>query len=151
MPLDGFGRRIDYLRISLIDECNLRCVYCMDPDDRGRLGGDALLDAREIGVVAHAAASLGFGVSSEPLFACALGVGVAAALDETAEPFPFPPSLHAEATAASRSQAIVSLTGRLIRLALPHARAPAPIPCADARCLRPRYVRQAYTVRLWYR
>jgi cyclic pyranopterin phosphate synthase len=60
MPLDGFGRRIDYLRISLIDECNLRCVYCMDPDDRGRLHGDALLDAREIGVVASAAAALGF-------------------------------------------------------------------------------------------
>jgi cyclic pyranopterin phosphate synthase len=60
MPLDGFGRRIDYLRISLIDECNLRCVYCMEPDDHGRLQGSALLDAREIGVVAAAAASLGF-------------------------------------------------------------------------------------------
>jgi cyclic pyranopterin phosphate synthase len=60
MPLDGFGRRIDYLRISLIDECNLRCVYCMDPEDRGRLHGDALLDAREIGLVALAAVSIGF-------------------------------------------------------------------------------------------
>jgi GTP 3',8-cyclase len=26
---DSFGRRIDYLRISLTDRCNLRCVYCM--------------------------------------------------------------------------------------------------------------------------
>ncbi|HEX5503727.1 MAG TPA: hypothetical protein VFW96_13975, partial [Thermomicrobiales bacterium] len=26
---DRFGRRIDYLRISLTDRCNLRCVYCM--------------------------------------------------------------------------------------------------------------------------
>src|SRR4029079_10353469 len=26
---DRFGRRIDYLRISLTDCCNLRCVYCM--------------------------------------------------------------------------------------------------------------------------
>jgi GTP 3',8-cyclase len=26
---DGFGRRIEYLRISLTDRCNLRCVYCM--------------------------------------------------------------------------------------------------------------------------
>jgi GTP 3',8-cyclase len=26
---DGFGRRISYLRISLTDRCNLRCVYCM--------------------------------------------------------------------------------------------------------------------------
>jgi cyclic pyranopterin phosphate synthase len=26
---DGFGRRIDYLRLSLTDRCNLRCVYCL--------------------------------------------------------------------------------------------------------------------------
>lgn len=29
MATDAFGRRIDYLRISLTDRCNLRCVYCM--------------------------------------------------------------------------------------------------------------------------
>lgn len=29
MGTDAFGRRIDYLRISLTDRCNLRCVYCM--------------------------------------------------------------------------------------------------------------------------
>ena len=29
---DKFGRKIDYVRISLTDKCNLRCVYCM-PDD----------------------------------------------------------------------------------------------------------------------
>jgi cyclic pyranopterin phosphate synthase len=29
MPLDSFNREIDYLRISMIDRCNLRCVYCM--------------------------------------------------------------------------------------------------------------------------
>ncbi len=29
MPEDGFGRDINYLRLSLIDNCNLRCVYCM--------------------------------------------------------------------------------------------------------------------------
>jgi len=28
---DSFGRRIDYLRISVTDRCNLRCVYCMPP------------------------------------------------------------------------------------------------------------------------
>lgn len=27
--LDQFGRRITYLRISVIDKCNLRCLYCM--------------------------------------------------------------------------------------------------------------------------
>ena len=29
MPLDQYNRDIDYLRISLTDACNLRCVYCM--------------------------------------------------------------------------------------------------------------------------
>ncbi len=29
MALDQFGRRLNYLRISLTDHCNLRCVYCM--------------------------------------------------------------------------------------------------------------------------
>ncbi len=29
MATDAHGRRIDYLRISLTDRCNLRCVYCM--------------------------------------------------------------------------------------------------------------------------
>ena len=26
---DQFGRHLNYLRISLTDVCNLRCVYCM--------------------------------------------------------------------------------------------------------------------------
>ena len=29
MPRDLFNREIDYLRISVIDRCNLRCIYCM--------------------------------------------------------------------------------------------------------------------------
>jgi len=32
MALDRFGRHIHYLRISLTDHCNLRCLYCM-PDE----------------------------------------------------------------------------------------------------------------------
>lgn len=32
MALDRFGRNIHYLRISLTDRCNLRCVYCMPED-----------------------------------------------------------------------------------------------------------------------
>ena len=27
---DKYGREIDYLRISLTDKCNLRCIYCME-------------------------------------------------------------------------------------------------------------------------
>jgi len=29
MLVDGYRRKIDYLRISITDRCNLRCVYCM--------------------------------------------------------------------------------------------------------------------------
>jgi cyclic pyranopterin phosphate synthase len=29
---DALGRTIDYLRISVTDRCNLRCIYCMPPD-----------------------------------------------------------------------------------------------------------------------
>ncbi|MHB8761538.1 MAG: GTP 3',8-cyclase MoaA [Coriobacteriia bacterium] len=29
MATDSYGRRIDYLRISVTDRCNLRCMYCM--------------------------------------------------------------------------------------------------------------------------
>lgn len=32
MALDRYGRRIHYLRVSLTDHCNLRCIYCM-PDE----------------------------------------------------------------------------------------------------------------------
>jgi cyclic pyranopterin phosphate synthase len=29
---DSFQRPINYLRISVTDRCNLRCVYCMPPE-----------------------------------------------------------------------------------------------------------------------
>jgi cyclic pyranopterin phosphate synthase len=32
MAIDRYGRRLHYLRISLTDHCNLRCLYCM-PDE----------------------------------------------------------------------------------------------------------------------
>jgi cyclic pyranopterin phosphate synthase len=32
MAIDRFGRSINYMRISLTDRCNLRCVYCMPED-----------------------------------------------------------------------------------------------------------------------
>ena len=31
---DAFGRRIDYLRLSVTDRCDFRCVYCMDDSVR---------------------------------------------------------------------------------------------------------------------
>ena len=32
--IDQYGRTIEYLRISVTDRCNLRCVYCMPEDDK---------------------------------------------------------------------------------------------------------------------
>ena len=30
--IDSYGRRLDYLRVSVTDRCNLRCIYCMPPE-----------------------------------------------------------------------------------------------------------------------
>jgi cyclic pyranopterin phosphate synthase len=60
MPRDGFGREIDYLRISLTDHCNLRCVYCMPTSGFSFLPSDELLQAAEIELVARAAVGVGF-------------------------------------------------------------------------------------------
>jgi GTP 3',8-cyclase len=60
MPRDGFGREIDYLRISLTDHCNLRCVYCMPTSGLSFLPGPDLLTAAEIELVARAAVASGF-------------------------------------------------------------------------------------------
>jgi len=32
MLRDSFGRKVDYLRLSVTDRCDLRCVYCMPPE-----------------------------------------------------------------------------------------------------------------------
>ena len=60
MPRDRFGREIDYLRISVIDHCNLRCVYCMPLRGLTFVPAPDLLTAAEIETVARAAASIGF-------------------------------------------------------------------------------------------
>jgi cyclic pyranopterin phosphate synthase len=60
MPLDGFGRTIDYLRISVIDHCNLRCVYCMPLSGLKFSRSDDLLSPAEIESVARAAVAVGF-------------------------------------------------------------------------------------------
>jgi cyclic pyranopterin phosphate synthase len=60
MPLDRFGREINYLRISVIDHCNLRCVYCMPLRGLTFVPSDQLLSAGEIELVARAAVGVGF-------------------------------------------------------------------------------------------
>ena len=60
MPKDRFGREIDYLRLSVIDHCNLRCVYCMPLRGLTFVPSDELLRAEEIELVARAAVDVGF-------------------------------------------------------------------------------------------
>lgn len=60
MPKDSFEREIDYLRISVIDRCNLRCVYCMPLNGLRFLPNPELLTAYEIEQVARAAIGVGF-------------------------------------------------------------------------------------------
>ncbi len=60
MPKDAFGREIDYLRLSVIDHCNLRCVYCMPLNGLRFLPNSELLTAAEIERVARAAIAVGF-------------------------------------------------------------------------------------------
>jgi cyclic pyranopterin phosphate synthase len=48
-PRDAFKRRIDYLRISVTDRCNLRCLYCAPRDGRAKYHSPAeMLTAAEI-------------------------------------------------------------------------------------------------------
>jgi GTP 3',8-cyclase len=50
--IDGFGRKIDYLRISVTDRCNFRCQYCM-PEKQRFLPHRDLLDYSEIALLAN--------------------------------------------------------------------------------------------------
>ncbi|NTW00423.1 MAG: GTP 3',8-cyclase MoaA [Oscillochloris sp.] len=58
--LDSYGRRIDYLRVSLTDRCNMRCVYCMPAVGMQFLPRPELLSNEELLLVLHAAAAAGF-------------------------------------------------------------------------------------------
>lgn len=51
MALDRFGRKIHYLRISLTDHCNLRCVYCMPEDMTFRPNAELIQDDELIRLV----------------------------------------------------------------------------------------------------
>lgn len=55
---DSYGRRINYLRISLTDVCNLRCVYCM-PEDMSFRPRHELMTDEEILQLVKVGASLG--------------------------------------------------------------------------------------------
>jgi cyclic pyranopterin phosphate synthase len=60
MPyLDNFNRPISYLRISVTDRCNLRCVYCMPPEGVPCRSHEEILRYEEIELIVRAAASIG--------------------------------------------------------------------------------------------
>ncbi len=60
MPLlDPFGRRINYLRLSVTDRCNLRCLYCVPGKGPAARGGGKILGYDDLERVARAAVSLG--------------------------------------------------------------------------------------------
>ena len=56
---DSFRRPVNYLRISVTDRCNLRCVYCMPESGIKQISHQDILTYEEIHIVARAAAELG--------------------------------------------------------------------------------------------
>lgn len=56
---DSFDRPINYLRISITDRCNLRCIYCMPLEGIETLHHNDILRYEEILKVAQAASQLG--------------------------------------------------------------------------------------------
>lgn len=69
--IDGTGRNIDYLRISLTDKCNLRCGYCMPKEGVRLMPHEELLTLEEIARLCQIMAELGIGkirlTGGEPL------------------------------------------------------------------------------------
>jgi GTP 3',8-cyclase len=59
MLVDGFGRVHDYLRLSITDRCNLRCVYCMPAAGMPWLERAQLLSFEEITRFVRVGVSLG--------------------------------------------------------------------------------------------
>ena len=59
MLRDAHGRTIDYLRISVTDRCDLRCVYCMPPEGVPSIEHDDVLRFEEIEAVVRAGVGLG--------------------------------------------------------------------------------------------
>ena len=57
--LDSYNREINYLRISVTDRCNLRCVYCTPNDIIQHKKKSDLLSFEQIQAIAYEAASLG--------------------------------------------------------------------------------------------
>ena len=57
--LDKLNRKIDYLRISVIDRCNLRCVYCMPEEGVESIPHEEILTYDEILRICETVSQLG--------------------------------------------------------------------------------------------
>src|SRR3989338_4293412 len=57
--IDSFGREIDYLRVSITDRCNMRCIYCMPPEGILHRPHDQILSFEEIHRIVNTAVRLG--------------------------------------------------------------------------------------------
>ena len=57
--LDGCGRTINYLRLSVTDLCNYRCRYCMPPEGVAKRDHGDILSLEELADIARAAVRLG--------------------------------------------------------------------------------------------
>jgi len=57
--LDNFNRHINYLRVSITDRCNLRCMYCMPKEGLSLIGHDDILRYEEIGRIVRIAVDMG--------------------------------------------------------------------------------------------
>ena len=58
-PQDSYHRRIDYLRLSVTDRCNLRCTYCMPEGGVPRLDHEDILNYEEFIRLARIAVGMG--------------------------------------------------------------------------------------------
>lgn len=56
--VDRFGRQVNYLRLSVTDRCDFRCVYCMD-EEMTFVPREAVLTLEELALVARAFVALG--------------------------------------------------------------------------------------------
>lgn len=57
---DQYGRTIDYIRISVTDRCNLRCVYCMPEEGVEQVAHEEILTYQEIVRIAGCAPGWGY-------------------------------------------------------------------------------------------
>ncbi len=57
--IDSFGREIDYLRVSITDRCNMRCIYCMPPEGILHRPHSEILSFEEIHRIVNVAVRLG--------------------------------------------------------------------------------------------